>query len=479
MRTLIVKLFLSLLVAFFWLWLFLQYAQLDGERVLVWRPGEESTWLHSPLPSDRLSDVQSDGRGAFVIVEDEPLYFTVTPPYGDFDAAQVEVVFLEGGTPLFELGALKDLFAQAYDLVPMFHAGLEGATGERVELVDGVAALYIPADGESMASAVVSNVSPAQVATYRAAWPVQYREGARAALDRFYTSEAVLFGAHEAYVYVQEGTITLELTASDANLVYGQDDVVVALFDAQGSAVSSATLVDDGDISTDGILSDARVIQLSATNLSEGVYRLVLTATSDIRFANYEITTGKFAFKNRVQFDYDDEMEIFTTARSVVIEPLSAEALGQVRSGSLVVELARVGEKYEVELDGDALLVPGGLIRITGDGTFAFHERALFSPQSPPLGMRFPEDVGGAVLARLPDSQLSESGVREAIATWPLSSLATERGAYKFLISVPKVSSYEESLRLYEIRVTLTSDVRGFDRFTFMTKKFIKQIFGL
>lgn len=479
MRIFIAKIAVTILLVFFWTWLFLQFAQLDGERDFVWRPGETNVWLHSPLPSDRLGAIQSDGRGAFVDVIDEPLYFSVTPPYGDFDTAKVEVTFLEGEALLFELGALKDLFAQAYDLVPMFHAGLLEATGELIELPDGGRAVYIPDRNESLADAIASEVSPARVTTYRTHWPVPYKESARMALNRFYTSSVVFAGAHEAYVYAQEGSFRLEVNVLDENLVFGQDDVVVSLIDSQGTVVAATVLADDGNIFDDGQFSDERRLVLSAIDLAEGVYRLVFTATSDIRFSEYEITIGKLAFKNRLHIELDNRTDIFTTARSVVIEPLSANALGAVYFGGETLLLERVGEKYEVTLTDGLLSLPGGSARVTGDGSFSLHERSLFSPQSPSLGARLLDDVPGAIFARLPQVYLSDIGVRTSEASWSLASLTQERGAYKFILSVPNASQYENSLRLYEIRVTLTSDLRGFDRFIFMSKQFIKQIFGI
>lgn len=421
-----------------------------GERTVHYDMGDISPFVQRLLPDDRVGEVMMRAGAAYVTLLDEPVYFSVTPPAGKFDELKLEVIFDPGGTPTFELGGLQDVAAQAFEFKPLANTLLEDSSWTRHDLADGLA--IFSRDPESLAYQTFLETPPdrATVATYRATFPTPYRAASYVPLDTPQTFAVSLRGSHELLTYIKNENFGFDVMYTDVNRTYGIDEGSVKVFDEQGNLMTEMTFKDDGNLYDNQIPSAQTWLRLSGRGWPEGVYRLVLSGTSDIMWRTITTDQRYLVVKNRV-FLGDDvgylpsprATSLFTNADRVTLETQHQEGLQTVSLGGASVAVEQVGGKYVGYVGGNGvseIRSPVGDIKITGEGKYAFSRASFFDPD--PLAL--------TAFTSLEDTQIEHvlaylapiehiGDWRVATATFATSQLAKEHGAYKFTLSAPGI----------------------------------------
>ncbi len=436
----------------------------SGEREVAYRPGKISPYINRPLPDDRVSDVLHDERGAYLALTGEPVYFTVTPPYGEFDEVTVELAFDDRGASIIEVGALKDLSAQAFDFVPLHNSILEEVTWPVTELANGNSIFISPVSGIELAGGLPLR---ADVATYRASYPQPYRDDDYASCGQTscHSWNVALRGPHEALTYIKNENFRLVASFVDINRTYGSDEGFIKVFNENGDLMKSLSFADDENISTNQEQSPLTRLEIIGHGWSEGVYRIVLSGTSDTMWRSIETAQSYFVFKNSIYLGDDvgflvapRATDFVTDAKRVTVETAHAEGLQTIRFGQEQLAIKEVKQKYALAIHKPGVVQassPVGDVKIVGEGKYALSPDAFFNPD--PVSINAFTNLAvleaEAIYARLPKESLRSDGWQIASATWSLWDLASEQGSYKFIISVPGLEVFETEPYLHEIRV--------------------------
>ncbi|MFZ2681924.1 MAG: hypothetical protein WAZ14_02430 [Patescibacteria group bacterium] len=441
----------------------------SGTKVAHYVVGDLSPVVQRLLPDERVSAVMAGSNGAFVHLLDEPVYFSVMPPPGNFEHIQLEVAFDPAETPTFEIGGLKDIAAQAFDFQPLAHALLEDLAWTRYDLSDGLA--IFSKDPKSLAYQTFLETPPDRtlVATYRAEFPTPFRDSNYTPLGQVQTFDVSLRGPHELLTYVKSEEFNFSVTYTDVNRTYGADDGFVKVYDESGSLMTEYVLKDDGNIYDNQEPSTLREVQLTGKGWPEGVYRIVLSGTSDLVWRSVQTTARYLVVKNRV-FIGDDvgylaaprATELYTDAARVTLETQHREGLQTVIAGETRVAVDEVGAKYATTVSGvgvKLIQTPVGDLKITGEGKYAFSRASFFNPDPVPVTPYTSLDDGRIehVLANLAPVT-EENGWRVAEATFDTSTLAFENGAYKFTLSAPGAADSHEQVAVHAIKVTFSRE---------------------
>lgn len=449
-------------------YLFIAWTAPTGQREVSYKPGRASAFVQRPLPDERLSPVQQDERGAFIALTDEPVYFSVTPPSGAFTEATVEVAFAPQGTPVLELGGLRDVASQSFDFRPLSNLLLEQLPWTRHSLEDGL--VLFSTEGLPAEEFFLSPPARSEVATYRAVFLAPYREPGYTpcATQICHTWNVALRGPHEALTYIKNEQFLLNVTYADLNRTFGADEGFVKVFNETGEEMKVTTFADDNNSSADQ-RQTVKTVSVVGEGWSEGVYRIAFSGTSDIAWRSLATHQRYLVFKNTLYIGDDvgffaepRTTHFFTNAKRLVFETAHAEGLQTLRLADQDLVIAETHEKYSYLVPTPGVLhgiSPVGDMKITGEGKYALSADAYFDPD--PASITAFSDIVSLgveyVYAHLPES-VERDGWRIASSTFLLSELVQEGGAYKFALSAPGLTTFETAPEIHRITVRFNGE---------------------
>lgn len=444
-----------------------RYLSPTGVRVVVYEMGDASPFVQRLLPDSRVSDVTGNGATAAVTLLDEPVYFSVTPPPGNFTEVNVELAFDPGGTPTFELGGLQDVASQSFAFQPLSNDLLEHLGWTRHELENGLSVFSRDQQSQAYGDFLVNPPDRSVVATYRATYPSAFRLNDYRPLGTLQKFDVSLRGPHELLTYIKDEDFGLFLTYTDVNRSYGADEGSVRVLDEAGNLMVDYVLQDDGNIYDNQYPSVKQTISLSGHDWPEGVYRIVLSGTSDIFWRSILTPQRYLVVKNRV-FLGDDvgylpsprSTTVYADADRITFETQHQEGVQTVQVGDDAFQIAEVGGKYAATLSSGELVPvrsPVGDVKMTGEGKYAFSEESFFDPDPTPVTAF--TDLADTnvqyVLAQLAPVAY-DNGWRIASGTFETADLAVENGAYKFALSAPGIHDDLGRVEIHGVTVTFT-----------------------
>lgn len=467
MRVIATK-FLIVIAAFVpFIWLSWIAAAPGGERTVTWEPGESSPFIQSPLPGERVSEVQQSDRGSFVAVEREPVYMAVFSPSDEFTTATVTMEFDPHDAFAVELGGLTNVAAYAFDFHALSNSKLESLVWNALaQNGDNTMLVFARQSVKASVADFLAHVPVrSSVATYRETLPGTYRDSSYTPLDGSQQFDVSLRGSHEYLTYIKGETFRTSITYQDINRTFGADEGYVRVYNEDGKMMLDKPIVEDGNSTEDQVYS-SRTIDLIGANWPEGVYRVELSGTSDIIWRKFVISQRYMSFKNRLfvaddvgYLPVDRKTTFVTNSKSIVLETLHADPAHSVIIGDQTIAIPESHAKEYVSII-DGGLVSGrtssGDVKMTGEGKFAFSKGSFFDPD--PLALTVNTNIDDPslqyVLANVPPLQMTDEGWRTASADFDLAKLEKEFGAYKFAIGLPGLAVDEESVDLHRVTVT-------------------------
>lgn len=452
-------------VPFIWLsWI---AAAPNGERTVTWEPGEASPFIQSPLPGERVSEMQQSDRGSFVAIVHEPVYVAVFSPSDEFTAATVTMEFDPHDAFAVELGGLTNVAAYSFDFHALSNAKLESlpwnalaANGDDSMLV--FARQSVKA---SVADFLAHVPVRSSVATYRATLPGAYRDLSYVPLNGLQQFDVSLRGSHEYLTYIKGEPFRTSITYQDINRTFGADEGHIRVYGEDGRVMLDEPITDDGNATEDQVYSD-HIVNLVGDNWSEGVYRVELSGTSDIVWRKFVTSQRYMSFKNRLfiaddvgYLSTDRQTSFVTNSKSVVLETLHADPAHSVIIGDQTIAIPESRAKEYVSVTGDGVVngrTSAGDVKMTGEGKFAFSKGSFFDPD--PLALTVNTNIDDPslqyVMARVPSVQATDVGWRTASVDFDLAKLEKEFGAYKFAIGLPGLAVDGEFVDLHRVTVT-------------------------
>ncbi len=458
-----VQLIIILIPALLFAWLLWLDIDPDGILEVRYEMGDISPYVNRLLPDDRVSGVASysDGDSYVTIVED-PVYMSVHTPQTEYDEIEIEVKFQNFGQPIFEIGALQDIFSGALDLSPLYSLWIDNTDWQRLE--DGGVTLFARySDVPSMEAFFEHLPDRSRIATYHYDLEDPYRLRYYSPLGYAQTIDASLRGYHKYVTYLKGETFYLEASVMDMNRNIGGDDIIVRVWNEAGEPVLEEKLEDDGNTTTNQI-SSTRLLRIEQVSLPEGVYTVELSGTSDIFWRSLTTTQRYVSFVNRlyigddVGYLADARSTIFhTNAKHLTLETYHADATQNITIGSEDVAIPESHQKiyHTVEDAGVALgYTPRGDVKIIGDGKFAFSKSAYFDPDPVQLGSYTDFDALGVdYLLTTYKSPIIYEDWLGGVARYWLSEVVDDEGNITFALSAPGLSELGQTVDVHAITV--------------------------
>jgi len=452
-------------------WLSFLSSSPNGERTVTWSPNEISNFVLSPLPADRVSEVKNSDRGAYVTIQNEPVYFGVFPPSDDFTSADVQVEFDPHNAFAVELGGMTNVAAYAFDFRPLSNSILENLDWNILPNTSSDSTLLVFAKDDVKAAVqdfALHQPPRTSVVTYKATLPGTYREPSYVPLGSEQAFLISLRGSHEYVTYIKNESFHLAAKYQDINRTVGKDEGYIRVYNEDGTVMLEKAFVDDGNATEDQTYSSHSLV-LEGNGWPEGVYRVELSGTSDIMWRQFTTSQKYMAFKNRLYIGDDvgylasDRKTSFVTdSKFIAFETFHADSAHLVALGNTVASIpqshvltrATIPDNGTVEGITDA-----GDIKMTGEAKFAPSASAFFDPDPRPLTLQtnLDDPTIRYIYANLPSVELtsgSEAGWRTAGSTFTLSSLVKEADAYKFALSLSGFSGDLQTIDVHRFTVT-------------------------
>jgi hypothetical protein len=458
--------------------LFYNYLGLFGVKTVRYEVGDSSPFIQSLLPSERVGKVE---KGAVKLL-DEPVYFSVFAPPGNWQTADVKLSFNTGSHAVLELGVLKDLFAQAFDFKPLANTVVEnleinGWTGRPLTKLGPNINAFVR---KELVGADSASIKDSQIGVYRASLPWAPPRGATMS-KKDHTYSFPLQGPHELFTAIGDGeALKMTVTIMDLNQAVGSDEGAIRIYRQNGEMVAEQAFVDDGNKSADGSQGATQSVVVAPDGLPAGVYRVVLSATSDIVFNEFTTKQNYLVAKNSLALaSHAGVVALNTGTKKITVEPLTADGLGSGVFGKSPLTLGEVNGKVvaiSVDREISAVILPGGNTKVTGDGFFSLANAPFFSPE--PAGFSnfvTAPDSFKALIAYFPP-QMKEGNWRVASSTFDLNTLAKERDAYRFVLSAPLVRETDGGVEVHAIDITFKKPTATIRSFFSALKSFAKEL---
>jgi hypothetical protein len=449
-------------------WLSWISASPSGERTVEWIPGEFSSCITSPLPGERVSEVGRRENGdAYISLIGEPTYIGVFPPSDAFTSATVTVEFDPHDAYAFEIGGLTNIAAYAFDFHSLSNSAIESLKWSQLPASETSDLLVFAKSSTKASVQDFLDHPPARTAivTYRATLPGTYRESSYVPLGSMQTFDVSLRGSHEYVTYIKNETFRLSATYQDINRTYGADEGYIRVYNEAGAVVAGTDILDDDNTSENQVYA-TKTANLFVDRLPEGVYRVELSGTSDIVWREFTTSQRYMAFKNRL-FIADDvgylaadrRTSFVTNSKSLVFETLHADSAHEVTLGTDVIEIPLAHTKVRANIASDGVVLgvtDAGDVKMTGEGKFALSRDSFFDPDPRSLTAitNLEDETLAYLVADVPPVEVTGDDWRTASATFELSELVKEAGAYKFAFSLPGLVTDGELIDIRRISVT-------------------------
>lgn len=448
------------------IWLSLLSASMNGERTVTWTPGVTSPFIMAPLPAERVSPVQQSDTGAFVTIQNEPVYFGLFPPSDDFTSVDVTLAFHPKDAFAVELGGMTNVASYAFDFRGMSNNILEHLSWKQLPSRDDNALLFVKQDVKaSLEDFLAHQPSRNSVVTYRATLPGTYREPDYSPISHPQTFNVSLRGSHEYVTYIKNETLNLTVQYQDINRTFGADEGYVRVYSEDGTRVVDESIVDDGNTGEDQTYS-MHTVAINKSNLPEGVYRVELSGTSDIVWRKFTTSQRYMSFKNTLYIaddvgylNTDRQTDFVTNSKSLALETFHAESAHSVTLGSSTISIpqSHVLTRSTVT-DGGVVAgkTSAGDVKIVGEGKFALSKESFFDPDPRPLtaGTNLDDPAIQYVYASVSPIATDTSGWRTATTTFNLASLVKEGGAYKLALSLPGFHADLHTVDIHSLTAT-------------------------
>lgn len=298
------------------------------------------------------------------------------------------------------------------------------------------------------------------VAVVNADMQVPYRDATYQADTAEYRVPYTLRGSHVFYTYVKDESLEVRADLIDGNLSIGSDPVTVTVLNEQNEAIQTQRFVDDGNKTENRTAGTTQQLRIDLPNVPEGVYRIRVETSGDVRIENLVTAQRKFVIQDHLILDnLSRPFTLQVGSRFVTAVTGNAEALGDVRVDNADLSLTALGEVETIrDLKNNPTVVTGNHadIEMTYAGYAAFDPAAYFDPDYAvqPVGPDMQlSDVTAIVTHDFTPPTENYRGF-ESTVELPLTGVLGDRKKLQFSINAPELLSHKDSITVDSITLT-------------------------
>lgn len=453
-----IRIFLWLILAGIIGWL-LYLAIAPGGRIsYTYDFHDENYFIRKLTPAER---VEPPNAGTQKIIGD-PVYFSLRTPRR-FDQARMVLTYKnEDDLPLLEAGVLVDKTVWRYDLEP-----LENRIMDRLALVwdvsDENGVMFLQREQkfngltEFLAglNSASSSVSKGEIAVYNYDLDYNYIIPDYASSSEEQVFAYPLRGSYQFYTYIKDEPLNLIFAVKDLNRNLDPDPMSARLY-YRNRLLMSRDLADDNNLSDNGQVSQARILELKEAHLPEGVYKIEVKTTDDIITESITTAQERLSFINKLWLASSSQENIIISSDSRIVhaKTVNPASLGEIKVGEQALALAETYKQYSLRTatSVSVINIPRGDVIISGDGVFSFADSQPLNPGLAKVNANI--DINGRgvnyILARY-ESPRGEGDWHKAEAKFNLADAYREDGQYGFIISIPSLKAEDEVADYFEL----------------------------
>jgi hypothetical protein len=448
-------------------WLLNKWLVPSGTFVVEHVVGERSPFIDELSPGNRVEEISKTPNGdAVQSIIEEPVTFFIHPHRDDFTRVDLEIWFQNDALPIVELGALASTQPDVYALAPIHNRLIDDSSWDRIDENETVL-LQRERVYDSIADFFANPPTRDRVATYRADFDAPYRVIGYQPSSVLQRIDVTLRGHHEFKTYIKGEALAFSFLYTDSNREVGEDSIRATVFDESGKPVAEARSVDDGNVLANAVATDLRALKLSATGLSEGVYKVVLDTTRDVFFHEITTTQQKIVFLNALfigdNIGYQDTMRgatFWSGGGRIRVQTSHARGVQTITVGDALLAVEEPYQWYSLvssSYDLQKVSVPNGDLEIILDGPIAFAPDQFFNPDPVALtAYKTIEDLGvDFVLARYTSPRREGDWFVSKIG-FDVEDLYEDKQTWKFSFSTPEIKTLGTRLNINKIITRLS-----------------------
>lgn len=468
------------------MWLLFLYSAPTGAVEFERRVDDDVNIISELGPKERVGNLEED-RDRQVIQRRllaEPVYFDVAS-LRKFDRATVSVEFENMAQPIMELGLQIGLDPRAVSFKPLHNRFIEQLTWNRLE--DPARKIILlqrpinpttgigPRQFSTIDEFLNHGFTIERVAEYGVNIGKQYRIPGFSETPRRTTIDTPLRGPHTMWTYVKDGSLDIHVDVIDLNRASGSDRVVVDLLNGSDEPISQTVLEDDGDETTGGKPSAQRAIDISLSDLPEGIVKVKIQGSDDILLRRIETGQDILLFEKRVFLAGNEEyrrsvpdlfvapVTLYTDSSKMQALTSHSSGLQTIRAGATDIALDATGVTkdmiFPINDSRDRTLIaiqsPKGDVLLTADNFMVFEKDQYVQPDASlfPLQAKTLESEFDYLVSKGYTPAVKEKFWSVGTATFDLANAFVQDQKIRFVISAPELTTRPGSVKVHSVKV--------------------------
>ncbi len=404
------------------------------------------------------------------LIKDEPVYFTVRSPI-KFDQAEVEVEFKTKNQNIIGLGVATTKEGWNFENHTLYNKTLNDINWPSIS--DGVNTLY---QKEKKFNTIAEFMKVSN--TLEGVGAYDFDLGGKFILHDYQARNKkisitnCLRGQHSFYTYIKNEALNFDFKIQDINRTNGEDPLVISVYNAQDKKIYSKMVSDDGFVSNRDPASKARYISLYLPNLTEGVYKIDLSANDDIFIREISTTQQKIVFIDRLYLcdssEYIDGFtdlnlnatQVYTNGRIISFYTAHNAGLQTINLDNKAVNIYQKHKWIKVATSPklSTIYVPKNDLKISSRGIFALNKDNYFNPEIINLqDYSNTEEVNYIIARYQKPKQLANSWLKNKIR-FNLNKAKIENGNLKFMISSPDLKATDDDFKINSLKIKLSTN---------------------
>ncbi len=430
----------------------------NGTFIVKHTVREVSPYVDALAPQDRVRDGE--------VIIDDPVFFFLHP-HRHFDRVAFEIWFKNTTVPIIEFGGLRQTKPDAFDLQP-FHNLLIDHLGWPSVQEGGLTLFQKKHTYDSLDAFYANPPARGKIALYKAEYQPTFRLTGYTPTTQSRTREVSLRGKHEFKTYIKNEPLDFRFEYMDMNRDEGADPITITLFDEENQPVADARAQDDEHTQGDSIPSSMKEIRLQVPGLSEGVYKVVMSAPRDVFFRKIHTTQQKLIFLHAIFLGDEiayralpNPTRLWSSSPQLRLQTRHASGVQEVMIGKNVFAIAEPYEMYVVETSGGLfpIDVPKGDVEIFFDGPISLSKEEYFEPD--PIALRpyvnVEEQGIEYVLTRYVPPRKEDDWFVQTVEV-ETADLVFEKQSWKFTFSTPDIRARGGEVLIKSINTTWTRE---------------------
>lgn len=452
------------------IWLVVMDIVPSGQITYAYNFSKYSDFITKLHPNDRLLPI---AQGEQKVIGD-PVYFSLRTPR-KFDRAKLTLRYKNeaDNLPIISVGVLVDKMLWRYLMQPIENKFIDQlAKSWNVISNHGVLLLQKEPKYNSIDEFLSNLPDRNRIALYNYDLKNYYYVPSYQPSGG-HTLSVPLRGEYQLYTYIQNEELNFNFEFVDLNRNKDADPIYVMLYDQHDKLLLRKELPDDGVAVITKQATAMRSLQISAPDMSPGVYKLEVKVNDDIITQSLSTNQSKLAFKNKIWLaEGANNTRLYTDSAMVSAQTINPGSLQTIKVGTDNLIISETYERFSL-IDHEPIkevTIPKGDVMITGSGVFSFALTDLINPAFKQVDHNFVVGDTQYILAKY-ELPLEQDGWQERTVELDLSNAYREDNKNLFLISIPGLKNNDvvaDYITLSEIK----AEVFGTSLKEFLRTKF-------